>query len=84
MGVKGAAFKDGAKSITVRVKSATNNAIKICTGSETGTVVGYVDVPATGGNFAEITYGISNISGTQDVYFIFSGEMEIDSWSFSS
>ena len=84
LGVKGAAFKDGAKSITVRVKSATNNAIKICTGSETGTVVGYVDVPATGGNFAEITYGISNISGTQDVYFIFSGEMEIDSWSFSS
>ena len=44
-------------------------------------MVGYVDVPATGGNF-EITYEYP-ISGTQDVTS-FSGEMEIDSWSFSS
>ncbi|NLP26455.1 MAG: family 43 glycosylhydrolase [Clostridiales bacterium] len=84
MGVRGAAFTNGTKSITVRVKSSTNAGIKICTGSEDGTVVGYVDVPATGGSFVDITSGISDISGTKDVYFIFSGDMEIDSWSFNS
>jgi hypothetical protein len=45
--------------------------------------VGYIDVPATGGTFTDITAAVSGLSGTQDVYLVFSSEMEIDYWYFS-
>lgn len=82
IGVKGAAFTNGASSVTMRVSSSAGGAIKICTGSENGKAVGYIEVPATGGSFTEVTAPVSGLSGTQDIYFIFSGKMEVDSWSF--
>lgn len=82
-GVSDAAFTNGATKVKVKVSSANGAAIKICTGSETGKAVGYVEVPATGGSFVEITAPVSGLSGTQDLYFVFSGPMEVDSWSFS-
>jgi arabinoxylan arabinofuranohydrolase len=81
--VAGANFTNGAKSITVNVSSTGGGAIKVCTGSENGTVVGYIDVPATGETFTDITAAVSGLSGTQDVYLVFSSEMEIDYWYFS-
>lgn len=81
--VQGVNFKNGAESITVRVSSTSGAAIKICTGSPTGDVVGYVEVPATSGSYTEITAPVNDISGTNNLYFVFSGEMNFDSWSFS-
>lgn len=80
--VSGADFSKGASSVSVKVSSSDGGAIKICTGSENGKAVGYVKVPATGGSFKEITAPVSGLSGTQDLYFVFSDSMEIDSWSF--
>ncbi|MBR6616911.1 MAG: family 43 glycosylhydrolase, partial [Oscillospiraceae bacterium] len=82
--IAGADFYDGAKSITMRVSSQNGAAVKICTGSENGTVVGYVDVPATGGQFVDVIAPVSGLAGSADVYFIFSGQMEVDSYSFAS
>lgn len=80
IGVKGAAFTNGASKVTVNVNAPNGGAIKICTGSESGTVVGYVDIPA--GTNGEISAPVSGLSGTQDVYFIFSNTMDMDYWFF--
>lgn len=81
-GVKGVAFTNGASSVTMRVKSSAGGAIKITTGSENGKAVGYVEVPATNGSYVDITAPVEGLSGTQNVYFILSGNMSVDSWSF--
>lgn len=79
--VAGADFSKGASKITVSVSSPNGGAIKVCTGNENGTVVGYIDVPA-GSSFAEVSAPVSGLSGTQDVYLIFSSSMELDYWYF--
>ncbi|MCL1866340.1 MAG: endo-1,4-beta-xylanase [Oscillospiraceae bacterium] len=82
--VKGAAFTNGATSVTVRASAANGGVIKIATGSPTGTAVGYAQVPA-GNGMRDITVPVSGLTGTQDVYFIFSdGGMEFESWVFAS
>lgn len=80
--VSGANFSNGASSLTVRASSENGAAIKICTGSETGKVIGYVEV-AAGGSFTEVTVPVESISGTQDIYFVFSDELELDWWQFT-
>lgn len=80
--VSGAAFTSGAEKLTVRASSVNGAAIKICTGSADGTVVGYVDVPA-GGKFSEITVPVNSVSGEQELYFVFSSQLEFDWWSFA-
>ncbi|MBE6862480.1 MAG: carbohydrate-binding protein [Ruminococcus sp.] len=77
----GVNFSNGTSKLTVRASSTNGAAIKICAGSTNGDVIGYVEVPA-GGNFSEITVPVNNISGTKDVYFVFSDQLEFDSWSF--
>lgn len=82
--VSGVNFSKGAKTLTVKTASNNGGAIKICTGSADGDVLGYVDVPASGSSFTEITVPVKNVTGTKDLYFIFSGEIEFDSWSFAN
>ncbi len=79
--VSGVHFSKGASTLTVKASSAKGAAIKVCTGSPNGTVIGYVDVKA--GSNSEITVPVNNVSGTKDVYFVFSGDMELDWWTFS-
>lgn len=81
--VNGASFSKGASSVTIRVKSSKEAAIKICTGTATGTAIGYAEIPNTNGSFKEITVPVDSISGTQDICFVFSDAMEIDWWQFS-
>lgn len=57
---------------------ATRNAggtIEVRTGSLTGTLIGSVNVSNTGGfqNWTTVNTNISNVSGTQDVYLVFTG-----------
>lgn len=78
--VSGVDFSKGASKITVKATSKKDTYIKIVSGSKTGEVVGYVKVPANSNG--EITYGINNISGKNDIYFIFSDDIEFDSWCF--
>ena len=81
--VNGASFSKGASSVTIRVKSSKEAAIKICTGTATGTAIGYAEVPNTNGSFKEITVPVDSISGSQNICFIFSDTMEVDWWQFS-
>jgi len=78
----GVNFSKGASKITVKASSVNGSAIKICTGGPSGTAVGYVEIPA-GGSLSEITVPVNDVTGTQDLYFVFSGQAEFDSWSFS-
>ena len=78
--VSGVNFSKGAGSVTVKASSQSGAVIKICTGSPTGEAIGYVEVPA--GSMSEITAPVNDISGTKDLYFVFSGSLEFDSWVF--
>ncbi len=77
----GVNFSNGCETLTVRVSSNNGAAIKVCTGNASGTAIGYVDVPA--GGMTEITVPVSNVTGTKDICFVFSGQLEFDWWCFS-
>ncbi len=81
--VSGVDFAKGTAALTVKVASKNGAAIKVCTGSAKGAALGYVEVPASSGTFTEITVPVNNISGKQDLFFVFSGEVEMDYWYFS-
>jgi arabinoxylan arabinofuranohydrolase len=77
--LKGVDFKNGCSAITVRASSKNGGAIKVVDGK--GNAFAYVEIPA-GGSMKDITAGCNKISGENDIKFIFSGELEFDSWSF--
>ena len=78
----GVNFSKGEKSITIKASSKSGSVIKVCTGSPSGTAMTYVEIPA--GSSQEITVPIvSEVSGQKDVYFVFSGQTEMDYWFFS-
>ena len=79
--VSGVDFSKGASTITVRVSSVNGAAIKVCTTGTSNKAAGYIEIPKTNG-ITEITAPVSGITGKQDIYFIFSGQLEFDSWSF--
>ncbi|MBQ7003425.1 MAG: endo-1,4-beta-xylanase [Oscillospiraceae bacterium] len=78
--VSGVNFANGCTELTLRTASSGGGAIKICTGSPTGTAIGYAEVS---GSLSEITVPVNSVSGTQDLYFVFSGSLELDWWQFS-
>ena len=68
-----------AKSITVRASSSSGAKIGIFTGSASGKLVGCVEVPASG-NMQEITAAVVGLSGEQNLFFVCSGDVQIDTW----
>jgi hypothetical protein len=74
--VKGVAFGAGAKTFTARVSSRSSGGkIELRLGSVSGTVVGTCNVSGTGGwqNWASVNCGVSGATGTQDLFFRFTG-----------
>lgn len=69
----------GAKTITVRASSASGAKIGIFTGSASGKMVGCVEVPA-GGSMQDITAALVGLSDTQNLFFVCSGDVQIDTW----
>lgn len=81
--VSGADFSKGAKTLTVKACSRSGAAIKVCTGGTNGEAVTYAEIKA-GTTPEEITVPVVNsISGSKDLYFVFSGDITMDSWSFA-
>lgn len=80
IGVKGVNFSEGLSKITVSAKASSNGVIKVCEGSPSGQVLGYIEVPNTNGAYKEVTGTLSNVSGIKDIYFVFSGSMALDYW----
>ncbi len=75
-------FDKAASVLTANVGSKNGGYIKVCT-SLKGEAVAYIDVPA--GDIQEVEAAVfGELSGTTDLYFIFSADgIEFDSWKFS-
>ena len=81
--VSGADFSKGADTLTIRASSKNGAAIKVCTGGTSGSVVTYAEIEA-GGNMAEVTVPVIDpLSGSKDIYFVFSGDIDFDWWQFA-
>ena len=80
--LKGVDFKDGCKTFAARASSKNGAVIKVTKGSPTGEAFAYIEVPA-GGSMTDIApVSCNSIEGVNDICFVFSGELEFDSWSF--
>ena len=76
--VSGVNFNKGVNTITIK-GSGNGTVIKVCTGSPTGEVIGYVEL---NGSMSESTVAaIKSVSGQKDLYFVASGNATLDSWS---
>ncbi len=71
-----------AKAMTVKASAQSGGIIKVCTGSAAGTAVTYVEIPA-GSSMQEITVPVQNLSGKNDLYFVFNSNISMDSWQLS-
>ncbi|MFQ9434945.1 MAG: carbohydrate-binding protein [Ruminococcus callidus] len=67
------------RQIVLTASSKSGCAVKICTGSPTGKAVGYAEIPA-GGKLSEVSAAVQGLTGNQDLYFVFSGQAEMDCW----
>ncbi|MBD3919913.1 carbohydrate-binding protein [Paenibacillus sp. PR3] len=80
----------GAKSFKANVASVVGGSIEIRLDSPTGTLVGTLNVPSTGGtqNWQELSTTVSNATGVHKVFFVFTGSsasslFNFDYWQFS-
>ena len=81
MKVSGVDFSKGAKTLTIKASSTSGAAVKVCT-KLTGDAVAYAEIPA--GGMTEISVPVTgSVSGSNDLYFLFSGDAAFDAWSFS-
>lgn len=79
----GVNFSNGAESFTIKASSKNGAVVKVCTETAKGTAVTYAEIPA-GSGMSEVTVPVVNsVSGSSNVYFVFSDELEFDYWFFS-
>ncbi|PYG90379.1 peptidoglycan/xylan/chitin deacetylase (PgdA/CDA1 family) [Ruminiclostridium sufflavum DSM 19573] len=80
-------FGTGAASFKAHVANGNSSSttIQVRTGSSTGTIIGSLTVPATGGwdTYKDLSTTVSGVSGVKDLYLCFSGPVNIGSFSFS-
>lgn len=83
VGLAGVDFGTGASVFTAKVSSTKGAAIKICKNKADGEVIGYLEVPNTGGQLKEVSARLSSpIAGVCDLFFVFSGSFDFDYWMF--
>jgi len=77
-------FKNGANSFKALVASSLTSTVELRLNSPTGTLIGKLSISATGGwnNYEEQTCTISNVTGVNDLYLVFSGPVNIDWFKF--
>lgn len=81
--VSGVDFANNTNSLTVKASSKNGAVIKVCQESIKGNAITYVEIPA-GGSMSEITVPVvKSISGVNDIYFLFSGDLTFEQWYFS-
>ena len=68
-----------ADSVTVKAYAPNGGVIKVCIGSPEGEAVTYIEVP-TVSTIKEITAPLTGLEGTQDLYFVFSSSVTMESW----
>lgn len=81
-------FGTGASSFKSRVAYGgdSSTTIQLRKGSPTGTIIGSLNVPSTGGwdTYKELSTTVSDVSSIQDLYLCFNGPINIDSFSFGT
>ena len=84
-GISNVDFGSGAKSISVEAGSSRGAVVRISVDSPTGPVIGYVNIPATGGAFKYKTFtaSISGASGVKNVFFVASADVVLNTFVFS-
>ncbi len=79
-------FGSGAKTFMAKVANgeSTTTTIQLRLGSESGTLIGSLDVAPTGdwGTYQELTTNVSGASGVQDLYLCFNGATNTDAFIF--
>ncbi|MDE6780559.1 MAG: family 43 glycosylhydrolase, partial [Ruminococcus sp.] len=79
--VNGVDFSNGAKNLTVKASSTNGGVIKVCKGDAKGEAVAYVEVPS---GMSEVKVPVTGaLSGSSDLTFVFSGDIDFDYWYFS-
>lgn len=78
--VSGVDFESGANLIEAHVAARSATTLEIRSGSETGELIGTIEVPATGGlnNFRAVTAALNGATGVQDVYFRATGPLNFN------
>ena len=71
-----------AQEMTIKASSPNGCIVKVCTGSANGTPVAYAEIPA-GSSMQEFTVPVKDLSGKNDLYFVFNNTVSVDSWSLS-
>lgn len=81
-------FEGGATSFKALVASDADTPanIQLRLGSPSGTLIGTLSVPSTGGwnDYEELACDISNTTGLKDLYLVFSGAVNVDYFTFAS
>ncbi len=78
--LKGVSFSKGCKNFTACASSQKGCIIEVLDGD--GKAFAFAEIPA-GGQMTKVTSATLNVSGTTDIKFVFNGDCEFDSWSFS-
>ena len=78
--VKGVQFSKGVKSITATVQSGGNGSIEVREGSQSGTLLGTINVSNTSGSFKDFTANVRNVNGAKDIVLVFRGSFAFDRW----
>ena len=83
-GVSNVDFSSGARSITIKGGSVKGATVRISVDSPSGTVLGYVTIPATGDGYnqKETTGTIQNVWGVKNLFFVASGDCVLNSYKF--
>lgn len=81
---------DGAKTLKANIASTVGGKIEVRLDSVTGTLIGTLDVPNTGGTqtWKEVETTVSGATGVHNVFFVFTGSgsgnlFNFDYWQFS-
>ena len=78
--VKGVQFSKGVSSITATVQSSGSGSIEVREGSQSGTLLGTINISNTNGSFKDFTANVKNISGSKDIVFVYRGSFGFDRW----
>ena len=74
-------FTKGAKTLTIKASSSNGAVMKVCKGDAKGEAIAYAEISS---GMTEIKVPVINsFSGSTDLCFLFSGDVDFDYWYFS-
>lgn len=78
--IKGVQFEQGLSKLTISAKATADTTIEVYAQGLEETLLTTIEVTNTNGQFVEFSGEVEGLSGVQDLYFIYGGELEVDYW----